>query len=166
VIILSKVERYCCSLVAVPPILSPTAFNLPIMSPSISLASQAICILSLLPLITSAPIEELLDSRKALQSFAITQVPNPNWTGTKGLGPAALLRTYYKYGAQPPSAARKAVDNSSGTVTASPYPSEYDREYLSPVSLGTPAQILDLDFDTGSSDLYNSRLTQKPFLLI
>jgi hypothetical protein len=124
------------------------------MAPSIGLASQAVYILSLLPLIASAPVEERLGSRKALQSVAVSQIPNPKWTGLDGTGPAALVRTFYKYNAQPPAAAEEYVNNATGSVTASPYPSEYDREYLSPVSLGTPPQILDLDFDTGSSDLY------------
>jgi aspergillopepsin I len=110
-------------------------------------------ILSLLPLTSTFPIEEQVAPRKALQSFAIQQVPNPNWTGLDYTGPAALARTFYKYNVQPNPAAAAAV-NGTGSVTATPFPSEYDREYISPVSLGTPAQILNLDFDTGSSDLY------------
>lgn len=40
----------------------------------------------------------------------------------------------------------------SGTVAASP--EQYDQSYLCPVKIGSPAQTLTLDFDTGSADLY------------
>ena len=42
--------------------------------------------------------------------------------------------------------------NMWGTVSATP-PSGYDYEYLSPVKVGTPAQTINMDFDTGSADL-------------
>ncbi|KAG9236365.1 secreted aspartic proteinase precursor [Amylocarpus encephaloides] len=119
------------------------------MSLSFSLTAA---LLSLLPLISSSPIQDV-QPRAALQSFAVQQVPNPKFQGYDNAGPAALLRTFYKYNVQPPAAARAMV-NSTGIVAATPFPAEYDREYVAPVSLGTPAQELNLIFDTGSSDLW------------
>lgn len=50
-----------------------------------------------------------------------------------------------------PAALAAAVADSSGSATATPSDS-YDSEYLVPVSVG--GQTLNLDFDTGSADLY------------
>lgn len=64
-------------------------------------------------------------------------------------GPASIAYTYGKFKAQAPSDVVSAAANNDGTVTASP--EEYDSEYLCPVTIG--GQTLNLDFDTGSSDL-------------
>ncbi|KAK5128899.1 hypothetical protein LTR85_000232 [Meristemomyces frigidus] len=70
-------------------------------------------------------------------------------------GPIAMMNTYAKYakvGAVAPadvtSAAAAAVQ--SGQVAANP--EAYDESYLCPVSVG--GQTLNLDFDTGSADLW------------
>ena len=71
-------------------------------------------------------------------------------------GPLAMMKTYEKYakvGAVAPSAVVKAAAAAavqSGTVAANP--EQYDQSYLCPVSVG--GQTLNLDFDTGSADLY------------
>lgn len=64
-------------------------------------------------------------------------------------GPSAMAKVYAKYGKEVPAVIAAAAANNDGTVTASP--EEYDSEYLCPVTIG--GQTLQLDFDTGSSDL-------------
>lgn len=64
-------------------------------------------------------------------------------------GPSAMAKTYAKYGKAVPAVIAAAAANNDGTVTASP--EEYDAEYLCPVTIG--GTTLNLDFDTGSSDL-------------
>ncbi|KAF2143407.1 uncharacterized protein K452DRAFT_225302 [Aplosporella prunicola CBS 121167] len=63
-----------------------------------------------------------------------------------------MLKTYQKYGAQAPSDVQSAAAASTtGTVNASPE-DQYDSLYLCPVDIG--GSTLQLDFDTGSADLW------------
>ena len=64
-------------------------------------------------------------------------------------GPVQIQRAYSKFGVAVPEdvAAAAAGD---GSVAATP--EQYDAEYLCPVNIG--GQTLNLDFDTGSADLY------------
>ena len=65
-------------------------------------------------------------------------------------GPAAYKKALAKYGAPIPNAVNDAIAAvQSGTVTANP--TQFDSQYLSPVTVG--GQSLMMDFDTGSSDL-------------
>ena len=75
----------------------------------------------------------------------------------------ALAKVYAKYGKEMPTRLRTIVDahrasiatkrsTSEGSVTNSPV--DYDTEYLANIQVGTPAQTLPMDFDTGSSDLW------------
>ena len=95
--------------------------------------------------------------RAASGSFSIPAVHNVNHVRN---GTAAMLKAYKKFSLQPSaeqelsnafwnelSLSRKRQD---GSVTASPDPT--DVEYLVPVTVG--GQTLNLDFDTGSADLF------------
>lgn len=80
-------------------------------------------------------------------SFIVHQmVPKP----FKKSGPAEILSTYGKYNASAPENVVKAAYANDGTVSADP--TLYDTQYLSPVTIG--GQTLNVDFDTGSSDLW------------
>jgi len=93
-------------------------------------------------------------------TYSAQQVRNPNFTGKHGT--LALAKAYLKYGAKMPGDLESAVVriladlglDRRDTGTATTTPEQYDAEYLTPVSIGTPAQVLNLDFDTGSSDLW------------
>ncbi|KAJ5029158.1 aspartic peptidase domain-containing protein [Bipolaris maydis] len=104
--------------------------------------------------VAANPIQ--LDKRGA---FSINQVPHS--THLKN-GPAEKVKALRKYGKAVPENLLKAAENrantvvveasaSSGSVTATPS-DQYDTSYLCPVTIGT--QTFQLDFDTGSSDLW------------
>lgn len=75
----------------------------------------------------------------------------------------SVKKTYLKYGKPVPDWLEEAVANltsssnvvgrDTGSATTTPIDSN-DDAYITPVSIGTPAQVLNLDFDTGSSDLW------------
>jgi aspergillopepsin I len=98
--------------------------------------------------------EALPTTESHVGSFSVKQVKNPNF---KRSGVDAFAHAFHKYGKEMPSylkealASKSSKDGNDGSVTATPS-DQYDSEYLCPVSIG--GQTLNLDFDTGSSDLY------------
>jgi len=100
---------------------------------------------ALVALTSASPVDyEPLEKRGV--AFKLDQsIPKPLMSG-----PSAMLYTYNKFKAAAPADVVSAAANNDGTVTATP--EEYDSEYLCPVTIG--GQTLNLDFDTGSSDLW------------
>lgn len=89
------------------------------------------------------------------------QVKRENY---KNNGALSMYKTYLKYKTPIPDWLAAAVANSTGidykllkrdegSATSTPIDT-FDDAYVTPVSIGTPAQVLNLDFDTGSSDLW------------
>lgn len=120
-------------------------------------ASAAVLVLT--SLTTALPVKEAAGNHGGA-TFSVTQVLNPNHVPS---GPLAYAKALGRYGAPISEDLKAAVlealnttgllrRQSQSTVTANPS-GGYDSEYLSPVSIGNPAQSLNLDFDTGSADL-------------
>jgi hypothetical protein len=95
---------------------------------------------------TAAPVSELVGSSR----FTVPAVHNPNYVRN---GTAALLKAYAKYNIEPTRELPSAFTGSlakrqDGSAPAVPNDGS---EYLVPVTIG--GEPLNLDFDTGSSDL-------------
>ena len=103
--------------------------------------------------VLAKPIVDDTDSKASAPdggSFAVDLVRNDAYRKN---GAAELAWAYAKYNKNP-AAVHTNTNNrvSSGPIGA--YNQSYDREYLSPVYMGTPGQLCWLDIDTGSGDLY------------
>jgi len=91
-----------------------------------------------------------LDSRGAA-AFSVEQVANPAYKGPEP-GAIQVARMHAKYNKNGvPANIAAAASAAAGSVSATPGDS-YDSEYISPVKIGS--QTFQLDFDTGSSDLW------------
>ena len=119
---------------------------------------QAIAVSALAGAVAAAPFAEQRRAPSVVgaKKFTVSQ-DQPKHLGKRLAGPIALdqaLGKFAKVGlsASPAvkAAALKAAATEDGTVAASP--EQFDQAYLEPVSIG--GQTLNLDFDTGSSDLY------------
>ncbi|KAI6377314.1 hypothetical protein MCOR25_002570 [Pyricularia grisea] len=88
-------------------------------------------------------------------TLTLNQARNPNFVTKSGVH--AMAKVFRKYGKPLPENLAAALANTTvtrrdGSVTTTP--ESDDTEYLTPVQIGTPAVTLNLDFDTGSSDLW------------
>ncbi|KAB5584787.1 aspartic peptidase domain-containing protein [Coniochaeta sp. 2T2.1] len=152
------------------------------MKLSLTTAAVAASILSSAGLVAAAPRVKT-NSLAALEisvlggsTFKLHQAPNAHFR-SRGQGPRALAKAYQKYGVGFPDGLLEVVleilkelgvdvpdragggSDGNGTANAgqgeaAAVPELFDTEYLTPVQIGTPPQTLNLDFDTGSSDLW------------
>lgn len=119
--------------------------------------SAIVATFPLLALASALPASDAVQALHALrQTFSINQVS----AGTIfRSGPLAMEKTFLKFTNTVPSniavaaaaASSTAAALQTGSVVATP--EQYDESYLCPVQIGSPAQTLALDFDTGSADL-------------
>ncbi|KAI0018711.1 endothiapepsin [Xylariomycetidae sp. FL0641] len=94
--------------------------------------------------------------RTKVGSFSAPQVRSNSF---RPHGPAQMAKTYSKFGAKPPDGLAKIMADLSlftkrDSGSAAAKPEQYDIQYLTPVQVGTPPQTLNLDFDSGSADLW------------
>ncbi|KAF4470697.1 aspartic ase precursor, partial [Fusarium albosuccineum] len=122
--------------------------------------------LALATIVAGSPAGTASESTSGEKQFSVHQVKNPNFVTN---GPQAIARAYAKYGVIMPEALAEVVrknkkqhskrsggnegaGRSQGSVVTTPEPGDY--EWLTPVQIGTPGVTLNLNFDTGSADLW------------
>ncbi|KAL7943549.1 aspartic peptidase domain-containing protein [Trichoderma barbatum] len=113
------------------------------------------------------PRGEAAKSTHEGKTFSIAQIQNERYRGPNV--PASYIAALAKYSPQIPEHIKHAIKvnpdlhrkfsallaagNQTGTAIATSPPGA-DSEYVLPVSIGTPAQTVPLNLDTGSSDLW------------
>ncbi|KAJ9151841.1 Asp-domain-containing protein [Pleurostoma richardsiae] len=125
-------------------------------------------------LVAAAPLSVVVEASKFEISvlggatLKIPQVYNKGFIQVHR-GPRALAKAYAKFGVQIPDELQQLLleilaelgvnvktnqTTNAGQGEVAALPQMFDTEYLAAVQIGTPAQTLMLDFDTGSSDLW------------
>ncbi|KAL9101059.1 MAG: hypothetical protein Q9163_003633 [Psora crenata] len=119
--------------------------------------SQLVAALALTSAVTAAPFEQKRASTVTGNKKFTLEQSQPKQPGKKLAGPIALAQALGKYrkvglsaSSSVQAAASKAAAIDDGTVAANP--EQFDQAYLEATSIG--GQTLNLDFDTGSSDLW------------
>lgn len=110
-------------------------------SQQIAAVAAFFSVVSAMPVGDEQPLENL--------AFSLPQVAVPVIRAPPA---AAYAKALAKYGAPVPAHVAAAAAVQSGAVTTNP--TQYDSEYLTQISVGSPAQNLMMDFDTGSADLW------------
>lgn len=104
------------------------------------------------------------EARNVMGEGTFTIKQEKRATTRKRTGLDAMVRAYAKYNVSLPPQLKVAMKHADevtarkrgsmwGTTSATP-PSGYDYEYVSPVKVGTPAQTINMDIDTGSADFW------------
>ncbi|KUI53414.1 Aspartic protease pep1 [Cytospora mali] len=88
--------------------------------------------------------------RDSLGSYTLNTQPNPSFKGRNGT--AAYLKAMAKYAHLADTDGDNKAAEPWGTLTG--FVEADDREWLCPVLIGTPGQLVNLDLDTGSADLW------------
>ncbi|TLD19076.1 hypothetical protein PspLS_09965 [Pyricularia sp. CBS 133598] len=104
-------------------------------------------------LAVAMPVDTKVDAK--VGTTTLTQVANPKFVAKSGVH--AMARVFRKYNKPLPPTLAAAVANATVSRrdgSATTRPEADDKEYLTPVKIGTPGTTLQLDFDTGSSDLW------------
>lgn len=117
-------------------------------------SASVAAVLTIGALSSALPSSPATSSPGERRRVSVNQVRNPNFAP---VGPVQLAKVYRKYGRPLPADLKTALENildKRSTGSAVTKPEANDVEYLTPVLIGTPGQELNLDLDTGSSDLW------------
>lgn len=110
--------------------------------------------LALLATLALATISQAAPVEKQVAGKPFQLVKNPHYQANATRAILRAERKYAKYSTKIPEQGKTVVKASGGTGSVPMTDVDYDVEYYATVDVGTPAQSIKLDFDTGSSDLW------------